>query len=118
VVFLLSDFLDDGFEQALKRTGRLHDVVAVRITDPREQALPAVGLVELADAETGRVMCLDTNSRAVREAFAAAATSRRIQLQRIARAARADVVEVSTDGKHLDALLRYFQARAGRRSEV
>src|SRR5271155_5015586 len=52
IVFLLSDFLDTGFEKSLKRSGRRHDLVAVRITDPREEELPAFGLLELEDAET------------------------------------------------------------------
>src|SRR5437763_8081459 len=53
IVFLLSDFLDQGYERLLKRTGRHHDLVLVRISDPREEELPAVGLLELEDAETG-----------------------------------------------------------------
>src|SRR5438067_1742547 len=47
VVFLFSDFLDQGFEKSFKRTGKRHDLVAVRLTDPREEELPAVGLLEL-----------------------------------------------------------------------
>src|SRR5438874_3991131 len=77
IVFLLSDFLDGGYEKALKRTGRRHDLVAVRIADPREDELPAVGLLELEDAETGERLLLDTNSRAVRDAYAQAARQRR-----------------------------------------
>ncbi len=53
VVFLFSDFLDRNFEKAFKRTGSAHDLVAVRLTDPREDTLPAVGLLELEDAESG-----------------------------------------------------------------
>ena len=60
IVFLLSDFLDEGFEKSLKRSGRRHDLVAVRITDPREEELPPVGLLELEDAETGQRLLLDT----------------------------------------------------------
>src|SRR5438045_3629133 len=63
IVFLLSDFLDRGFESALKRTGRRHDLIALRISDPREEDLPSVGLLELEDAETGEHLLLDTGSR-------------------------------------------------------
>src|SRR5438094_565159 len=76
IVFLLSDFLDRGFESALKRTGRRHDLIAVHITDPREQELPPVGLLDLEDAETGERLLLDTGSRQVREAFARNARQR------------------------------------------
>src|SRR5206468_826098 len=69
IVFLLSDFWDQGYERYLKRLGRRHDIVLVRITDPREEELPAVGLLELEDAETGRQQLVDTSSRAVRDAF-------------------------------------------------
>src|SRR5689334_6036683 len=70
IVFLLSDFLDRGYEKSLKRTGRRHDLVAVRITDPREEELPAVGLLELEDAETGERELVDTYSKAARDEFA------------------------------------------------
>src|SRR6516225_5810861 len=52
IVFLFSDFIDRDYEQSFKRTGRRHDLVAVRVTDPREEELPAVGLVEFEDTET------------------------------------------------------------------
>jgi len=114
IVFLLSDYLDQGFERALKRTGRRHDLIAVRVTDPREQELPAVGLLELEDAETGERLLIDTNSRQVREAFAERARQRREALRQLTRAAGIDLVEVSTDGGHLDALIRFFKLRERR----
>src|SRR5262245_26108117 len=73
IVFLLSDFLDTGYERLLKRTGRRHDLVAVRITDPREEDLPPVGLLSVEDAETGRAVLADTSRRAARAAYAEAA---------------------------------------------
>jgi uncharacterized protein (DUF58 family) len=114
IVFLLSDFLDQGFEKSLKHTGRRHDLIAVRITDPHEEALPAVGLLELEDAETSRRFLLDTTSARVRQAYAEAAQRRREHLQQVARAAQIDLVEVSTDGSHLDALVRFFRLRERR----
>ena len=114
IVFLLSDFLDQGYEKAFKRTGRRHDLVAVRVGDPREEELPPVGLLELEDAESGARLLLDTSSRAVREAYRAAAAERREALRRLAHAAHTDLVEVSTDGSHLDALVRFFRLRERR----
>src|SRR5205085_778927 len=81
-------------------------LVMVAIADPREEELPAAGLVELEDAETGGRLLVDTSSRAVRAAFAAAARKRRDELRQMAGAARIDLIEVSTDGAHLDALVR------------
>jgi uncharacterized protein (DUF58 family) len=114
IVFLLSDFLDKGFEKSFKRTGRRHDLIALRITDPRERDLPAVGLLELEDAETGERLLLDTNSRRVREAYAIAARRRAETLRQLANSAGIDLVEISTDGGHLDALLRFFKLRERR----
>ncbi len=114
IVFLLSDFLDHDFENALKRTGRRHDLIAVRISDPREEELPPVGLLELEDAETGERLLLDTRSRLVRAAHSQAAAQRRDALRQLTRSARIDLVEVATDGTHLDALIRFFQLRERR----
>jgi len=114
IVFLLSDFLDHGFERAFQRTGKRHDLTAVRIADLREQELPAVGLLEVQDAETGERLLLDTNSKQVRAGYADNARRRREELRQLSRSARIDLIEVSTDGGHLDALVRFFQLRESR----
>ena len=114
IIFLLSDFLDKGFERSFKRTGRRHDLIALRVSDPRESDMPAVGLLELEDAETGERLLLDTGSRAVRAAYAQTARLRQDSLRQTASAAGIDLVEISTDGGHLDALLRFFKLRERR----
>jgi uncharacterized protein (DUF58 family) len=118
IVFLLSDFLDTGFEKAFKRTGKRHDLIAVPISDPRENELPSVGLLQMEDAETGRQILVDTSSAAVREAFAARARQRRAALRQLSHGARIDLIEVSTDGGHLDALIRFFRLRERRLRRV
>jgi uncharacterized protein (DUF58 family) len=114
IVFLLSDFLDRDYERTLKRSGRRHDLIAVRITDPREEDLPAVGLLELEDAETGARLLLDTGSAKVRAAYSASALRRRETIRQLMRSSRIDLIEVSTDGGHLDALIRFFKLRERR----
>jgi uncharacterized protein (DUF58 family) len=114
IVFLLSDFLDRGFERSLKRTGRRHDLIAVRISDPREEELPPVGLLDLEDVETGERVLVDAGSRSVRSAYARAAAERREALRQLTRSAGIDLVEVATDGTHLDALIRFFKLRERR----
>ncbi len=133
VVFLFSDFLEPkkgtaplpqrdsplfrferDFEKAFKRTARRHDLVAVRLTDPREEELPAVGLLELEDAESGARLLLDTNSRAVRDAFREQGRARRETTRQLTRSAGVDLIEVTTDGGHLDALVRFFRLRERR----
>src|SRR5262249_30548580 len=114
IVFLLSDFLDRDYDRAFQRTGRRHDLIAVRIADPGEEELPDVGLLEVEDAETGSRLLVDTGSRAVRDGYRAEAVRRREQLRQLARSAGVDLVEVSTDGGHLDALIRFFRLRESR----
>jgi uncharacterized protein (DUF58 family) len=114
IVFVLSDFLDTGFDRTLKSAGRRHDLIAVRISDPREEELPAVGLVELSDCETGARLLVDTDNPRLRQAYADRARQRQEQFRQLARAASVDVVEVATGGDHLDALARFFQLRERR----
>jgi uncharacterized protein (DUF58 family) len=114
IVFLLSDFLDRDFERSLKRTARHHDLIAIRVTDPREEAIPDVGLLELEDAESGERLLIDTGSRHVRESLTQAARDRRETLLQLLHSSGADLIEVSTDGGHLDALIRFFRLRERR----
>ena len=88
VVFLFSDFLDEGYEMSFKRSARRHDLIAIRVTDPREEELPAVGLLRVEDAETGERLLVDTSSRRVRAAYAAAAADRREAVRQLARVVR------------------------------
>ncbi len=90
LLFLFSDFLDTGYQKALERTGHRHDVVAVVVSDPRERELPAVGLVEVQDAETGERLVVDTSSRRFRAAFAQRQSERRQAFEQL-RAAIASI---------------------------
>jgi uncharacterized protein (DUF58 family) len=114
IVFLFSDFLDDGFARALKRTGKRHDLIGVALTDLLELALPAVGLLEVRDAETGQTFLIDTSQPAARTVLEKRTHDRMETLRQLARSARIDLIEVSTDGGHLDALVRFFQLRERR----
>jgi uncharacterized protein (DUF58 family) len=114
IIFFLSDFFDRDYESAFKRTGRRHDLIAVRLSDPGEEELPAVGLLEVEDAETGKHLLVDTSSRQVRDEFRGRAEGRRAALRQLARAGGVDLIEVSTDGSHLDALIHFFRQRERR----
>src|SRR5262249_49057861 len=100
IVFLMSDFVSSNYERAFRRAARKHDLIAVRTSDPRERAWPAVGLVRLQDAETGRQILVDTSSSRVREEFAAAARARDDAFAKLARACQADLIEAGTEGDH------------------
>jgi uncharacterized protein (DUF58 family) len=114
VVFLLSDFLDPACRQALRIAARRHDLVAVVLEDPREAALPDVGLVELEEAETGTRYVVDTRDPRVREEFAREAAAARAARDRMLRAADVDAIVVGTGRPYTEALLRFFRMRERR----
>jgi uncharacterized protein (DUF58 family) len=116
IVVLVSDFLDraggpEGYERALRTLARKHDVVAVRLVDPREEALPPVGLLRLTDAETGRAVLVDTGSRAARHSFARRAAERERFVADTLKKARVDAVTVRTDGDFVEPLVAFFKKR-------
>lgn len=96
LVFLISDFLDDGFLHELSVAARRHDLVAISLTDPSECELPDAGLVEVADPETGDVMLVDSSSPSIREAFHRAAQEQREALTRAFISSGVDEVALST----------------------
>ena len=114
VVFVISDFLDPACRQTLKIAAKRHDVIAVVLNDPREATLPAVGLVELEEAETGERYVVDTNDARVRQAFAKQATAARAERDRMLRASDVDAIVVDTDKPYTQALLRFFRMRERR----
>jgi uncharacterized protein (DUF58 family) len=111
LVFVFSDFLDVGYEQAMQRSARRHDVVAVAIRDPREDRLPAVGLLEMQDAESGGFMLIDTDDTDFQQAYLASKREREEAFRKWTRAHKIDVLHATTSGRHLDELLRFFQQR-------
>ena len=114
VVFILSDFLDAGYEKPLRIAARKHDVVAVVVSDPREGALPPVGLVELEDAETGAVIVVDTLDRKAVAAFAAQAAARARRRIEALNAIEVDTIPISTASPYDRPLQRFFERRARR----
>ena len=125
--FLVSDFVgapataatnegeagEHGFwGDHLKRLARRHDLIVVRVVDPLEEELPAAGLVDCLEAGTGRRLELDSSSRAVREAWSAAARQRSEELRAVLAAARVDQLELRTDRDLADPLVELFRKRA------
>ncbi|MDE6876310.1 MAG: VWA domain-containing protein, partial [Alistipes sp.] len=114
--FILSDFLDPAqdraaLEDALKIAGSKHDLVGIRVCDPREAELPDVGIVELQDAESGRKVWTDTSSRTVRDHYAAAWRTRSEAIDALLRHHRIDSATITTDGDYVAELLKLFRQR-------
>jgi uncharacterized protein (DUF58 family) len=115
VVFLVSDFQDDGFQRELRVTARRHDIIACPISDPCEASLPDVGLVELQDPETGELLLVDTSSATVREAFAEHADTARKELAHFFKRTGMDFIRLSTDAPYIDEVRSLFRRRALKR---
>jgi uncharacterized protein (DUF58 family) len=114
VVFLISDLLDQGFDQALKVANRKHDVVIIRIVDPREQELPDVGILEVRDAETGEIVYIDSSLAAVRAAYRRNWDRNMEKLEKLFQTHRMDHVAIDTASSYDLPLIRFFEERARR----
>jgi uncharacterized protein (DUF58 family) len=117
VVFLISDFQDAGYERELRLTARRHDLICCPLTDPREFTLPAAGLLEVQNPETGALMLLDTGSTRLRTAYHGAAVARYDALLASFKKMQIDVLPLATDRPFIDDVRRLFhkrQRRAGR----
>ncbi len=115
VVVVMSDFLDEGFENAFKILRKRHDVLAVSVVDPREMELPPAGLVELEDPETGETLLIDTGDAAFREAFAREAKRQGKATKELFQRMSIDFVRIEThdDFKETVApLIEHFRRRA------
>jgi uncharacterized protein (DUF58 family) len=118
VIFLLSDFLDEGYEKPLAALAVRHDVVALVLEDRRDRELPDVGLIEVEEPESGRRRWLDTSSERVRMEYAAiaeaAGEARRSAFQR----AGIDTVPLDTLADWVDPMRRFFEARERARTRA
>jgi uncharacterized protein (DUF58 family) len=116
IIFLFSDFLADPqeYERTLNLTNRRHDLVACRLTDPRELTWPDVGLVGLEDIETGALIHIDTGDGRWRNAFAKQANARRQALNAVFARARIDCIDAIVGQDYVAPLSAFFEKRARR----
>jgi uncharacterized protein (DUF58 family) len=115
LVFVVSDFISaPGWQAAMQRLSLRHEVVAVRLYDPLEMALPDVGLVTVEDAETGEQVLIDASDPDFRERYAAIAEADEAVLREGLAQSGADTLELATDDDLLDALLRFSDLRRHR----
>ena len=114
VVFLISDLLDQGYEQALKVANRKHDVVIIQIVDPREQELPPLGILEIRDAETGEIVYVDSSLPEVREIYRQNWEQNRQKQRKLFQSHRIDNVTIDTAQPYDVPLVRFFAERARR----
>lgn len=114
--FILSDFIDTDFADAMKISGNKHDLIAVRTVDKREHELPKVGFVRMKDAETGKAVWVDTSSSSVREHYKNNFIQNEINVNDIFKRSKVDFIDVNTEEDYVKPLMNLFKQRSGRRS--
>jgi uncharacterized protein (DUF58 family) len=114
IVFLISDFMDNGFNDALKIANRKHDMVALRIYDKRERELPDIGLVKMKDAETGVVRWIDTSDREVRRTYEYESRKSEQRLKDIFNRSGVDTASIATSENYIRPLMNLFKKRESR----
>ncbi|HSZ24073.1 MAG TPA: DUF58 domain-containing protein [Cytophagaceae bacterium] len=114
ITFVISDFMSDGFEDALNIVNRKHDLVALRIFDNREAVFPDIGLVWMKDAESGKLLLVDTSSSKVRNNYASWWKQKDHYLTTMFAKNGIDVVKLRTDQSYVEPLMTLFKKREKR----
>ena len=116
LIFVISDFISEpGWERPLSLLTQHHEVLAIRLYDPREVDLPDVGMVVMEDAETGEQLYVDTHDRKFRKHFYEAAQRREMELNNAFKRAGVDVLSLSTEDDLVRAIVRFAKQRQQRR---
>ena len=115
ICFILSDFMSKEFDRPLKIASKKHDLVALRIHDIREDTLPNVGLVPMQDAETEKMLFVDTSSKKVRDNFAKNRAQATEKLRKLFPASGVDLIDITTGTDYVKPLINFFKTRGKRR---
>lgn len=114
IAFLISDFMDEGYEKILRIVGRKHDLVGIVLDDRREKEIPNIGLVKLSDAETGEERWIDTSSDRVRRQMQIYIKEKEKIRKSVFITSRLDSVEVTTGSNYIQPLVQFFRRREKR----
>lgn len=109
--FLISDFMDKNYENAIKIANRKHDMIALRIYDQRETELPDVGLIYMKDAETGELKWVDTSRRKVREHYKNYWEQYSAETHKMFKKHGIDFTDIATDEDYVKPLMQLFKKR-------
>ena len=111
LVFLISDFYDNNFDSLLKVTSNKHDLVCIKISDPKEQEIPKSGIFRLKDAETDLLIDVDLSSNDVREEYYKNLKLHEQYLNETFRVAKTDIIDIYTDRPYIFELVKFFKSR-------
>ncbi|RBW59742.1 DUF58 domain-containing protein [Tenacibaculum sp. E3R01] len=111
IVFMLSDFLDEGYERTLKIAGNKHDVTGIKVYDKHDQEIPNLGMVPMMDAETGNIHLVNTSSSSVRSQYKANALRLADYFKTTFRKSGAGIINIRADESYVKKLLAYFKQK-------
>ncbi len=111
LVFLISDFQSNNFDSMLKVTAKKHDLVCIRVSDPKEQQIPKKGIFTLQDSETDAIIDIDFSSKEVQEEYSKKLEMHNDYLSDIFKTAKTDVIDISTGQPYIRQLIAFFKAR-------
>jgi uncharacterized protein (DUF58 family) len=113
--FLISDFMDEGFDKAVQIANHKHDLIAIRVTDKRETEIPDAGLVRMKDAETGEIILVDTGNKYFRDTLKKYSLKKMQQLDTLFSKTGVDMVKVYTGEDYVQPLMNMFKKRESRK---
>lgn len=111
IIFMISDFMSDSYEHTLKIASKKHDITGVRVYDIREERIPNLGMVNMLDAETGKIQLVDTSSKAVRMNYEKHYQEKLNYFKDTFRKSGAGIVNTRVDENYVTKLLGYFKSR-------
>ncbi len=114
VVFLISDFIADGYERALRISSARHDLIPIQVVDRREEELPDLGIVLMEDLETGELFEVDTSSKRAREAYATRVAKQRATREQLFKRLSLDHLTIYTDRSYVRPIADLFRRRQKR----
>lgn len=114
VIFVISDFMDDGYQKSLKILSRRHDVIPIHLKDPKEISLPKSGLMEFVDAETGQQKLLDASDAQVRKEYETQEKKREEVLSQLFKSLKMDKIDVLSTESYIEPIMRFFKLREKR----
>ncbi len=115
IAFLISDFIDDGYDRILRVLSKKHDVIAVEISDPREEQMPDAGLIKFRDAETNAERWIDTGDKTVRAEFTRFWQARRADRRNLFIRSKVDAIPIRIDRPYIKPIVDFFKLRENRR---
>lgn len=114
VVFLISDFIDQGYWKTLRMANRKHDLIGIQLYDPAEMKIPDIGLIKVHDPETEEEFWIDTNSPDHQNAYENLMMQKAGQLKKESEKIRFDLIPISAEEDYVEPLMKYFKTREKR----